>query len=154
MPAEAANGKRPESVLVVVYDAAGRALLLQRADDPAFWQSVTGSLRWDEDRPLDAARRELEEETGLPGRGLTDLQLRYRYPILPRWRPRYAPGMTENIEHAFAVRVAAGAPVRLNPAEHRAWCWLDLDRAAARVASWSNRDALRRVQARRRAPGF
>ena len=57
--------KRPESVLVVVYTAADEVLVLLRRQPPDFWQSVTGSLRWDETHPLDAARRELREETGL-----------------------------------------------------------------------------------------
>lgn len=39
------NYKRPESVLVVIYaNSSGRVLMLQRRDDPDFWQSVTGSL--------------------------------------------------------------------------------------------------------------
>ncbi len=35
--------KRPESILVVIYARqSGRVLMLQRRDDPDFWQSVTG----------------------------------------------------------------------------------------------------------------
>ncbi|PVF13341.1 dihydroneopterin triphosphate diphosphatase, partial [Yersinia pestis] len=34
------NYKRPESVLVVIYaKSSGRVLMLQRRDDPDFWQS-------------------------------------------------------------------------------------------------------------------
>ena len=37
--------KLPVSVLVVIYaEDTKRVLMLQRRDDPAFWQSVTGSL--------------------------------------------------------------------------------------------------------------
>ncbi len=37
--------KPPVSVLVVIYaEDTKRVLMLQRRDDPAFWQSVTGSL--------------------------------------------------------------------------------------------------------------
>ena len=35
--------KIPESVLVVIHTAAAEVLLLERADSPGFWQSVTGS---------------------------------------------------------------------------------------------------------------
>ncbi len=35
--------KRPVSVLVVVHDPQGQVLLIERADQPGFWQSVTGS---------------------------------------------------------------------------------------------------------------
>ncbi len=62
-----AEFKRPESVLVVIYTKDGDALLLQRVRPawPEFWQSVTGSLHWSEQVPLDAARRELHEEAGI-----------------------------------------------------------------------------------------
>ncbi len=142
--------KRPESVLVVVYTRAATTLILQRADDPAFWQSVTGSLRWEEASPRAAAVRELAEETGISIESalLEELGLCFRYPILPHWRPRYAPEVSENTEYAFAVRLPVERPVRLDPAEHRAYRWLALDEAAARVASWTNREALRAVARR------
>lgn len=141
--------KRPESVLVVVYTRAGTTLLLQRADDPSFWQSVTGSLLWEEDTPRQAAVRELAEETGITDvRGLEDLGLSFCYPILPRWRPRYAPQITHNTEHAYALALPAETAVRLNPAEHRAYVWLDFATACARVNSWTNREAIRAVAGR------
>jgi dATP pyrophosphohydrolase len=36
--------RRPESVLIVIYTAAGEFLLLERRKPPGFWQSVTCSL--------------------------------------------------------------------------------------------------------------
>ena len=59
MSLQAKKFKRPESVLVVVYTRTGKVLLLKRADDPDFWQSVTGSLLWEETEPRQAAAREL-----------------------------------------------------------------------------------------------
>jgi hypothetical protein len=57
--------KIPESVLVVIHSPDQYVLLIERADQPGFWQSVTGS-RDALDEPLsETARREVEEETGI-----------------------------------------------------------------------------------------
>ena len=57
--------KIPESVLVVIYTPALDVLIIERADHPGFWQSVTGSkAALDEPRrcpPREQAPRELRE---------------------------------------------------------------------------------------------
>ncbi|MCB1770541.1 MAG: dihydroneopterin triphosphate diphosphatase [Candidatus Competibacteraceae bacterium] len=135
--------KRPESVLVVVYVVSDDVLVLRRRQPPDFWQSVTGSLRWEETDPLEAARRELFEETGL-GEGLEiiDCNKVNRFQILPPWRHRYAPDVMENSEHVFRVGLAERRPAVLNPNEHSACEWLPRSIAADRVTSWTNRDAI------------
>jgi len=139
--------KRPESVLVVVYTRTGKVLLLKRADDPDFWQSVTGSLLWEETEPRQAAARELQEETGLTAtEGLQDLQLTHRYPILPKWRPRYAPEVRENTEHAFALELPAEILIAVNPAEHAGYGWFTFDEAMGKVASWTNREVILKLR--------
>lgn len=135
--------KRPESVLVVVHTDS-RVLLLERCAPAGFWQSVTGSLR-DDETPWECACRELAEETGFEADGLVDLDLTQRFPILPEWRHRYAPDVTENIEHAFSLRLAISRDPRLNPAEHLSYRWLAAPDAAATVSSWTNRAAIQQV---------
>ena len=73
--------KRPESVLVVVTTRAGKVLLLRRADHPEFWQSITGSMEWGDEQPVEAAARELREETGIAvaPAAFTDWKLQNRY---------------------------------------------------------------------------
>lgn len=138
--------KRPESVLVVVHTRE-RVLLLRRVDPPDFWQSVTGSLRWDEREPIVAARRELFEETGIEDAGrMRDMHRTYRFPILPAWRARYAPDVKENTEHVFSLALPVETDINVNPAEHAEWGWFDFDTAAARATSWTNREAIRRLQ--------
>mgnify|MGYP001603780707 CR=1 FL=1 len=139
--------KRPESVLVVVHTRTGKVLLLKRADDPDFWQSVTGSLLLEETEPRQAAARELREETGLEAiEDLRNLQLTYRYPILPKWRPRYAPEVRENTEHAFALELPAEILITVNPAEHADYGWFIFDEAAGKVASWTNREVILKLK--------
>lgn len=137
--------KRPRSVLVVVYTLAGEFLLLRRTAPAGFWQSVTGSLRPNE-TPRNAALRELYEETGLcPGGGLQDLRRQVRFPILPAWRARYAPGVRDNLEHWFAVALSGHRLIRLNPLEHSEYRWVSAERALRLASSSSNRDAIRLV---------
>ena len=99
-----------------------RVLLIERADAPGYWQSVTGSQEAGETLAATAVR-ELLEETGIDAAGyggLVDWKMSNVYEIYPRWRHRYAPGITHNTEHVFALEVPAPVPVRLDPREHRA----------------------------------
>lgn len=137
--------KRPESVLVVVYTIAGEVLLLRRVRPPDFWQSVTGSLRWEEADPLVTARRELAEETGLRGElPIVDCNWSQCFPIKPEWRARYGPGVTENLEHVFRLELPESRPIVLSPREHSDYLWLPREQAAERTVSWTNRDAILR----------
>jgi dATP pyrophosphohydrolase len=133
--------KRPVSVLVVVATDAGEALLLRRRTPPDFWQSVTGSLGWDES-PTIAAARELREETGIDAVPVATGAVR-RFPIQPAWRARYHADASENEEHRFVVRLPGRVPVRLAPDEHVEWRWLARDAAVALASSWTDREALK-----------
>src|SRR5690242_6759740 len=61
---ERPGSKLPISTLVIVYTPDLRVLMLERADFPEHWQSVTGSQEPGETL-LETATRELFEETGL-----------------------------------------------------------------------------------------
>jgi len=142
--------KLPESVLVVVHTAALEVLLIERAANPGFWQSVTGS-REPEDPDLEAtARRELQEETGLSAGTLTDWRLENRYEIWPQWRNRYAPDVSHNTEHVFGFLVPEVTVATLDPKEHIAQMWLPWQQAMEKVFSPSNRDAIWQLPKRSR----
>ena len=133
--------KRPESVLVVIYTRSLECLLLERATPRGFWQSVTGSLAWDE-TPAECAAREVREETGLATDGLLDARREHVFAIMPSFRHRYAPGVENNLEHLWYLERPTIEPVRLEATEHVAFEWLPIDAAIARVSSWTNRAAL------------
>jgi len=140
--------KLPVSVLVVVYARSGEVLLMERRSPSGWWQSVTGSLEPGE-TPWQAAVRELREETGLAADGLVDLGLSQSFVIAPAWRHRFAPGVSENLEHAFALELEASLKIRLDPAEHLHAEWLPFAEALERVTSYTNRAVIELLQRRR-----
>jgi dATP pyrophosphohydrolase len=148
--AAVAEFRRPESVLVVVHTRELDCLLLERVEPRNFWQSVTGSLRWAE-TPAECATRELAEETGLAALELRDAHVQRRFPILPAWRSRYAPGVDSNIEHQWYLEVPEVRAVEIEPTEHVAYLWLPIDAAIEKVASWTNREAFQQLKDSRRA---
>jgi dATP pyrophosphohydrolase len=141
--------KIPQSVLVVIHTPDRQVLLIERADRPGFWQSVTGSKDTLDEPMLLTCVREVEEETGIrigddavPLASLRDWRLRNVYEIYPVWRHRYGEGVTHNTEHVFGLTVMPGTPVRLNPREHRNFGWWPWLEAADRCFSPSNAEAI------------
>ena len=136
--------KIPVSTLVVVHTPDLRVLLIERADHPGYWQSVTGSQHRGETLEQ-TALRELAEETGIDATrygGVDDWHLTNVFEIYPKWQSRYPRGTTHNAEHVFSVEVPHPMPVTLAPREHRAFVWLSWQDAAAKCFSWSNRAAI------------
>ena len=144
------NGfKIPVSVLVVIHTRALDVLLIERADHPGFWQSVTGSQDPGESLTQTAVR-EVAEETGIDAglHLLSDWGRQNVYEIYPVWRHRYAPGVTHNTEHVFGLTLADRVPVKLAEREHLAHVWLPWEQAAEKVFSHTNRDAIRLLPGR------
>ena len=137
--------RRPESVLIVIYTAGGEFLLLERRKPPGFWQSVTGSLEWGEGADA-AASRELEEETGITRGTLRNLHWSQEYEILPSFGKKYAPGITRNLEHAFALELPQRVPVTMSDHEHAQYLWLPADAAIEMASSSTNRAVIERLR--------
>jgi len=130
--------RRPESVLIVIYTVRNEFLLLERRKPPGFWQSVTGSLEWGE-LPDQAARRELIEETAITQGILVNLQWTQIYEILPAFGKVYAPGVLQNLEHAYSLRLPDRVPVTLSASEHVQYRWVSDIEALRIVSSVTNR---------------
>jgi len=163
--------KIPESVLVVIHTAALEVLLLERADKPGFWQSVTGSKDTPDEALQSTAIREVAEETGiviqqaLPRNAqkaqqnsptspatvtldnLCDWQLSNIFEIYPVWRHRYAPGTIHNTEHVFGLQVPRDISITLAPREHLNFAWLPYREAADKCFSASNAEAILQLPA-------
>ena len=135
--------RRPESVLIVIYTAGGEFLLLERRKPPGFWQSVTGSLEWGETADA-AAHRELIEETGITQGFLRNLQWTQVYDILPSFGKKFAPGITRNLEHAFALKLMQRVPVTLS--EHLQFRWLTAADALETASSSTDRAVIRQLR--------
>jgi dATP pyrophosphohydrolase len=141
--------KIAESVLVVIHTRDREVLLIERADQPGAWQSVTGA-RDNLAEPFDTtAVREVAEETGIvvgspevPRANLSDWQLRNVYEIYPRWAHRYAPGVRHNTEHVYGLTVPRDIAIVLAPREHLAYRWLPWCEAADACFSFSNAEAI------------
>jgi dATP pyrophosphohydrolase len=144
-----AQHKIPQSVLVVIYSANLDVLLIERAKQPDFWQSVTGSKDTLDEVWQDTAIREVAEETGIqigttqvPASALSDWCIENIYEIYPVWRARYAPGVIHNTERVFGLQVPRDIPITLAPREHTQYVWLPWKEAADKCFSPSNAEAI------------
>ncbi len=127
----------------MVYTQTGDVLLLERLQPQGYWQSVTGSLKWDE-TPEQAAQRELYEETGIQA---SDEKLKAtgqvnRFRIVPAWKPRYAPDVGENTEYVYELCCTQRPDIQLHDTEHVRYQWLAPAAAAELASSTTNRDAI------------
>ena len=146
--------KIPRSTLILIHNDKNEILLMERADRPGYWQSVTGSQ--DSGETLrQTALREVCEETGIDATNLDliDWQQQNEYEIYEIWRHRYAPGVTHNCESVFDLCVPSSMSIVVNPREHLRYVWLPIEQAAASCFSATNRDAILALPSKRLAHG-
>lgn len=117
--------ERLRTVSVVVKDAQQRILLLKRTPERGgFWQTVTGKLEAGE-RPLEAARREVAEETGC-ALEVEPLDYVHQFAL----GEELPPVLVE--EAAYLARWPAGARLQTS-AEHAEAEWLSPEEAEKRL---------------------
>jgi putative (di)nucleoside polyphosphate hydrolase len=122
----------------VIVDARGRVLALKRKDAPNSWQMPQGGLKPGEE-PLDAAFREVEEETGIKPRDLRRLTkesplLAYELPKKYR-SPKTGRGQ---VHHWFLFQYTGpDEGITLGDGkEFKAWRWMPLSELAERVVAF------------------
>jgi len=159
---EAKKMKQPIQVLVypVRADADGwEYLLLKRVPMPklglgGFWQGVTGGVEEGESL-VNAALRELAEETGFVPSALEAINYSYSFPIQDEWRRYYESGVEEIEEHAFVAFVDQQQEPTISW-EHDRWQWCGFSQALKLLTYAGNIEALKRcdrfVEARQTAP--
>ena len=135
--------KKPISIQTIIFNTSNEILLLQRADNKNYWQSVTGSLEKNE-APIDAAIREILEETGINATEhlFFNFSKNHQYLIFKEWKHRYPKLQRKNVEHLFGLQLENNTPIIINPNEHNAYKWVSFDEALANVFSWTNIKAL------------
>ena len=138
--------KNNQSVLVVIYAKdTNRVLMLQRQDDPEFWQSVTGTIESGE-TPKNTAIRELWEEVRLEisenSTALFDCNESIEFEIFPHFRYKYAPNVTHCHEHWFLLAVEQEFEPILS--EHLAHQWVSPEKAIQMTKSSNNAEAIRK----------
>lgn len=138
--------KNNQSVLVVIYTKdTNRVLMLQRQDDPDFWQSVTGTIESGE-TPKKTAIRELWEEVRLEisenSTALFDCNESIEFEIFPHFRYKYAPNVTYCREHWFLLAMEQEFEPILS--EHLAYQWVSPEQAIQMAKSSNNAEAIRK----------
>jgi dATP pyrophosphohydrolase len=133
--------KIPISVLIIVYTKNKNILLLNKKGKDSMWQSITGSLQINE-KPLDAAKRELFEETGIVSNDIIDCKKENIFEIYEIWRHKYEDGVTHNTEHIFKLELDDIIDIKLDSDEHDSFEWVTRVKAAEKVFSHTNRQAI------------
>jgi dATP pyrophosphohydrolase len=68
------------------------------------------------------------------------------YEILPAFGKKYAPGVTRNLEHAFALKLPQRVPVTLSATEHLQFRWLSGDEAMSTASSSTDRTIIHQLR--------
>ena len=133
--------KIPISVLVLIYTKNKDILILKKNNGKDMWQSVTGSVN-DGESVDDAAKREVYEETGLNTDNIINCNKQYIFEIYEMWRYKYDDNVTHNTEHVFLLELDESKDIVIDKEEHVSYEWTSRVKAAEKVFSHTNRQAI------------
>ncbi len=114
--------KRKVQVVVFCKEPKQKVLLLQtNAKRNCIWQNITGSVDEGEEF-LEAAYRELEEETGITKSEIIHWQqLALEYKFVDRWSKQV-------VEQVYFAQISNEKIPILDPGEHDHFNWVELDK--------------------------
>lgn len=129
------------NVGVMCLSEAGLVLAFEREDRPGSWQMPQGGLHVGE-TPLEAARRELAEESGMAPRRVAELPLLREHPewlvyTIPRRSDFYGLGQVQRwlaFRYPGEPAAVAGEIDLARSHEFRAWDWMRLAEVTERTA--------------------
>ena len=121
-------------------------LMLKRVKNRGgFWQGVTGAPEGDETL-IEAANRELFEETGFNYVKLIKTDISYIIPMEDRWTDIYPKDSKHIPEFLFIAIVYQPDPPKIDPIEHDNWKWCSYEIAMNLLSLEDNKRALEYVQ--------
>jgi lipoyl(octanoyl) transferase len=133
-------------IKAMLHDGERVLLLHRRPERGNFWQPVTGTIE-DGESPLDAARREVIEETGCEAL-LEEIGLEQSFMIESQFLSSRLGTPVIASEIAFASPLDGGIPIRMDASEHDAYGWFTFPEAYERIRWTDDREALERLELR------
>ncbi len=139
----------PKQVLVYPVreiDDGWEYLLLRRIESiGGFWQGVTGASEKGEDL-LDAAKRELLEETSYIPNFIYQTDYSYKIKVEEKYTKDYPEGVLEIPEYVFVARINQPDLPSIDPKEHDQWKWCSFEEAMELLKWENNKKALEHVR--------
>ncbi len=143
---------RPENIRlikIVLHDGGNRVLLLHRRPERGnFWQPITGAIE-DGEAPLEAARRELIEETGRAGEP-NPLGLKQSFLIESQYLASRLGDPIIASEIGFEMQFDSSVPIRVDRDEHDSCGWFTFTEAYEKIRWTDDREALEQLERRLR----
>jgi lipoyl(octanoyl) transferase len=134
-------------VKVVVRDGERVLLLHRKPERGNFWQPITGSIESGESS-LDAARRELTEETGQSG-DPAPLHLKQSFMIESQFLAALHSEPIIASEIAYSATLDSRVPVRIDSDEHDQYGWFTFSEAYEKIRWTDDREALELLETMR-----
>ena len=131
-------------VKVLPHDGDRVLLLHRRAERGDFWQPVTGGIEPGES-PLDAARREMREETGAAVEP-APMNLTQSFMIESQFLASQHPLPIIASEITYRAAMDSARPLQLDAEEHDRYGWFSFAEAYEKIRWTDDREALERLE--------